>query len=113
MLNYPGGIVKTFYDIAMFPSFCVICTLFLFFKDMEPRLQSERMRGFLSSGAGLTFGIYLIHPFIITWVLGPFNNLISSPLFIHMVLDPLFVYLVSGLITLGIRKEKYLRWLMP
>lgn len=113
MLNYPGGIVKTFYDIAMFPSFCVMCALFLFFKDMEPRLQSERTKEFLSSGAGLTFGIYLIHPFIITWVLGPFNNLIASPLFIHMILDPLFVYLLSGLIALGIRKEKYLRWLMP
>ena len=23
MLNYPGGIVKTFSDIAMIPSFCV------------------------------------------------------------------------------------------
>ena len=113
MLNYPGGIVKTFYDIAMFPSFCVMCALFLFFKDMEPRLQSDRMKKLLSNGAGLTFGIYLIHPFIITWVLGPFNNLISSPLFIHMILDPLFVYLLSGIIALVIRKVKYVKWLVP
>ena len=34
-LNYPGGIVKTFFDIAMLPSFCVMCALFLIFKQIE------------------------------------------------------------------------------
>ena len=114
-LNYPGGIVKTFFDIAMLPSFCVMCALFLIFKQTEPKLQkSDSFRKYFAQGAGLTFGIYLLHPFIITWLLVPFNNYLTTlPLLIKMVIDPIFVYLLSGVITFLIRKMKYLRWLMP
>ena len=109
-LNYPGGVVKTFYDIAMLPSFCVMCALFLFFKNLEPKLQSKNIKKLLSEGGKLTFGVYLIHPFIIAWVLTPFNSLISTqPLFIRIILDPIFVYFFSALITLGIRKIKYMK----
>ncbi len=114
MLNYPDGIVKTFYDIAMFPSFCVMCALFLFLKQLEPKLSSEVMRKNLKKVAGLTFGIYLIHPFIIVWLLNPFNQIfLQLPLIVKMLIDPLFVYCLSGLIVMIVRKIGLLHWIVP
>lgn len=119
MLNYPGGIVKTFSDIAMIPSFCVMCALFLFFKQRECWLETLSAKTLLAKGASLTFGIYLIHPFLITYLLDPFNKflvdkfLVAFPLIVRIIVDPLVIYFASGIITLYIRKIKYLKWLMP
>lgn len=114
MLNYPGGIVKTFSDIAMIPSFCVMCALFLFFKQRECWLETLSAKTLLAKGASLTFGIYLIHPFLVTYLLDPFNKfLVAFPLIVRIIVDPLVIYFASGIITLYIRKIKYLKWLMP
>lgn len=114
-LNYPDGvIVKSFFDIAMFPSFCVMCGLFLALKQLENKLVKLNNKQLLKEIAGLTFGIYLIHPFLIAWVLDPFNQLfIRGPLFIKIILDPLYIYIFSGIIVFLIRKLKFLKWLMP
>ncbi|MBB1099666.1 acyltransferase [Limosilactobacillus sp. WF-MT5-A] len=113
VLNYPGGIVKTFGDISMFPSFCVMCSLFLFLKDREPQLKVSTHKNILVILAGLTFGIYLIHPFVITWVLNPLNSLVHLPLIIMIITDPIFVFILSGTITFTMKKVKLINKLVP
>lgn len=113
-LTYPGGIVKNFADIANLPAFICMCALFLALKYAEPHISNWRFNEQLPTLAALTFGIYLIHPFVITYLLNPLQpRLLEVPLILKVVIYPLFVYFISGLITFIIRKIPLIKNLMP
>lgn len=113
-LTYPGGIVKNFADIANLPAFICMFALFMALKYAEPYISNWTISNYLPTLAGLTFGIYLVHPFVISYCLNPIQPfLLDVPLIIKIIFYPLFVYLISGLITFIIRQVPLIRNLMP
>lgn len=113
-LTYPGEIVKNFADIGNLPAFICMCALFLALKNAEPYIIGWHLSSYLPTLAGLTFGIYLVHPFVINYLLNPMQPLLLQvPLIFKILLYPIFVYFISGIITFLIRKIPFVRNIMP
>ena len=90
--------------------------LFTWLKQSEEKIRSWNFKDQLLKAAGITFGIYLLHlyllhPFVIFYLL-PFLQswLGTSPVGVRSLAYPIVIYLVSALLTIILRKipgEKY------
>lgn len=103
-----GRVSDTFYNIGFILGFFFITTLFLFLHNHENFFFkfSKPLKYF----AGLSFGIYLIHPFVLAFLN---KYLIISHLTVHMIIFPIVLYLISGFVTWIVHKIPYFRNILP
>ncbi|ADY85769.1 acyltransferase [Lactobacillus delbrueckii] len=112
--DYSPGYIKNFYDIANFPELCVVVALFTWLKQSEEKIRSWNFKDQLPKAAGITFGIYLLHPFVIFYLL-PFLQswLGTSPVGVRCLAYPIVIYLVSALLTIILRKIPSAKYVLP
>lgn len=103
--NYSMGYIKNFYDIANFPEFCLVLALFTWMKEKESKIWAWSFKDRLPLLAGITFGIYLLHPFVIYHFLPVMKKYLgASPVYIRYFAYPLAIYLISAALTVLLRK---------
>lgn len=103
--NYSMGYIKNFYDIANFPEFCLVLALFTWMKEKESKIRAWSFKDRLPLLAGITFGIYLLHPFVIYYFLPVMQKYLgASPVYIRYFAYPLAIYLISAALTVLLRK---------
>lgn len=107
-------LVKTFYDISNFPSFCVMVALFLFFKNREKFFVEKKWYQWLPKLSKLTFGVYLIHPFFVAKLLPHLIVMTKNWNFmLKVVMYPIIIFLVSAIATIFFRKIPLLKKIVP
>ncbi|GHV98474.1 membrane protein [Lactobacillus nasalidis] len=112
--NYSLGYIKNFYDIANFPEFCVVLALFTWMKHSEDKIRAWRFKDHLPLLAGITFGIYLLHPFVIYYLMPVLQKYLgASPIYVRYFAYPLVIYLVSAALTVLLRKIPGAKYVLP
>lgn len=107
-------LVKTFYDISNFPSFCVMVALFLFFKNREKFFVEKNWYQWLPKLSKLTFGVYLIHPFFVAKLLPHLIVVTENWNFmLKVVMYPIIIFLVSAIVTIFFGKIPLLKKIVP
>lgn len=84
-------------------TFLEACCLFLFFKDID--ISSDRAKTLINKVSGCTYGIYLLHIFVLNYLKNTFglDVIISHPI-LSVPLLSLCVFVVSLLIILFLKK---------
>ncbi|GEK28292.1 acyltransferase [Furfurilactobacillus siliginis] len=103
-----GYIVKPYYDISNLPAVIIMAALFLLLKENNNNFSKYELR--LKFFSGLTFGIYLIHPYVIA-LLDKLLKVNSAT--IHILIFPILVYVISGLVVFLLHKIPYIKHVLP
>lgn len=105
---------KWIYDIANLPSFVVMCGIFVFLSSHEIEIE-EKLR-WINSIARLTFGVYLIHPFIIVLLLDKIINgltfIINNPS-LRDFISPIFIYAITLIVIYLLKKIPGVKFVIP
>ena len=100
-----GGLVKNFYDIQNIFAFLAFSSLFLLLKKCEEKLRSVKFSGAINKLSKYTYGVYLIHPILLMAFVPLFTRFLNFiPMIIRFIVLPLFVYFISIILTIVIKK---------
>ena len=96
---HTGAPSEILYDYFALTSYLEAVFLFLFFRNMRIN-RSQTAQTILSKLANLTFGVYLLHPFIIAQLDMRFGfNAVSWNPFLAVPVNTLLIALICGTIT--------------
>lgn len=85
--------------------FWSVLALFTWMKEKESKIRAWSFKDRLPLLAGITFGIYLLHPFVIYYFLPVMQKYLgASPVYIRYFAYPLAIYLISAALTVLLRK---------
>ena len=112
MLSYQaGGIVQTFKGYLNVPSVLYATAIFLLFKNLEQKTIMGLLEKITRPFAGLTFGIYLIHWYLIQ--VAVIYIKVPDTSIVYRVFGTICIFLISALIAKGLQKIPGVRKIIP
>jgi len=106
------SVIKTFKGYANLPSFLQSVAVFVFFKYFFAQISvPSRAQKLIFSASTLTFGIYLIHKFLLIVIVKEFN--IDNSTLSWRIFGALGVFILSGIIIFALKKIPILNKIVP
>lgn len=102
------------YNIANLPSFIVMCGIFELLASHETKIKNRIH--WISGISRLTFGVYLIHPFIISLLLDRVINsltLVTSNPSLQDFILPIFIYFITLTVIYFLKKIPGVKLVIP
>jgi len=107
-----GRVIRPYIDYALISSMLYPCALFVFIKyDLVKIMENKYVNKIVSVLDFYTFGIFLIHWYILKILINSFNINIYSLVF--RLCSPFIVILISVLIIYGLRKIPVIKNIIP
>lgn len=106
-----GHIYKPIYDIANIFTVIIMINIYMLSKRVDSIKFFNNHSILIKKVAVLTFGVYLIHPFI----LGLLSNIkILNPTGIaHIVIYPVIIFFLSMVVAFLLRKIPFVKYIIP
>lgn len=112
VLSYQaGGIVQTFKGYLNVPSVLYATAVFLLFKNLEHKKIMAFLEKITRPFAGLTFGIYLIHWYLIQ--IAVVYMKVPDTSIVYRVFGTICIFLISALIAKGLQKIPGVKKIIP
>lgn len=100
-----GSLVKNYYDIQYIFAFITFFALFSFLKNNERNLKNCKFSKIIGLLSSYSYGVYLIHPILLMIFMKYTMEILTPvPTIIQFIILPIFLYLISILLTSLIKK---------
>jgi len=106
-----GYIYKPIYDIANIFTVMIMINIFVLSKKIDNIQFFNKYKKIIQKISGLTFGVYLIHPFLLE-IVNRFNSLEQTGV-PHIIVTPFVVFVLSMSITWLLKKIPLINYILP